>query len=63
MQKNGHRAARLPGLILPLAALVALSSSPAQANAPQRTTEASRPDIPLKLVISMFSLQFDTLHV
>ena len=43
MQKNGHRAARLPGLILPLAALVALSSSPAQANAPQRTTEASRP--------------------
>ena len=26
-------------------------------------TEASRPDIPLKLVISMFSLQFDTLHV
>ncbi|MEO3474553.1 lytic transglycosylase domain-containing protein [Roseomonas sp. CAU 1739] len=43
MQKNGPRTSRLPGLILPLAALAALSAASAQANTPQRATEANRP--------------------
>lgn len=48
MQKNGPRASRLLGLILPIAALVAMSSAPAQANTPRRATEATSPAAPAR---------------